>query len=184
MDERTTNLLGALVMALADALRDATEEAAGHGGTGPAALAVAAQWPGETVGSLGQRLGLTQPAGVRLVDRLAMEGLVERERGRDGREVVVAITEPGAERAERVLAARRRVLAEALVPLSPDEQAQFSSLLEQILARITTDVSQACRICRLCEIRTCPHEQCPVSRGARTPPAPATSGATPDRKGG
>lgn len=173
---RTTNLLGALVVTLGDALRDATERAAGHGGAGPAAITVAAQWPGQTVGSLGERVGLSQPAGVRLIDRLATEGLLARRPGADGRTVTVAITATGEVRAAEVLAARRQILARALERLAPDEQAQLERLLERMLDGIADDVLEACQVCRLCEIPTCPQDRCPVTRGARRsdPPSIAT----------
>ena len=167
MEERTVNLLGALVVGLGDALREVSEAAAGFGGAGPAALASAAQWPGETVGSLGQRVGLSQPAGVRLVDRLAREGLAERHPGSEGRSVAVAVTAAGEERAARVLAARRRVLGEALAGLSAEEQERLTALLERMLGRITADVQHACLVCRLCEIPACPQERCPVTLAAR-----------------
>ncbi len=178
VEERTANLLGALTIALADALREATEAAAGHGGAGPAALTTAAQIPGATVGSLGQHVGLSQPAGVRVVDRLAAEGLVEREHGRDGREVVVAVTEAGTERAARVLAARMRVLEEALAILSAEDRERLESLLEQMLQHITVDIPHACLICRLCEVPACPQDRCPVTLGARETSSPELETAT------
>jgi hypothetical protein len=81
--------------------------------------------------------------------------------------VVVAITAAGATRAARVLAARRRVLQEALAPLAPDPRARLEALLEQMLHAITVDVSHAALICRLCEVPTCPQDRCPVTLGAR-----------------
>ena len=167
MEERTVNLLGALVVGLGDALREASEAAAGFGGAGPAALVTAAQWPGETVGSLGQRVGLSQPAGVRLVDRLVRERLAERHPGDEGRSVAVAVTPEGEARAAQVLTARRRVLGEALAALSAEDQEQLTALLERMLGRITADQQHACLVCRLCQIAACPQERCPVTLAAR-----------------
>jgi DNA-binding MarR family transcriptional regulator len=176
MEERTANLLGALALALGDALREATEAAAGHGGAGPAALATTAQWPGQPVGALGERFGLSQSAAVRLVDRLAADGLVAREPGPDGRTLAVLATAAGTNRAAQVLAARRQVLAEALVTLTPAERAQLASLLERMLEGLTAGPADACQICRLCEIAACPQDRCPVTRAADRV---RTSGAAP-----
>lgn len=167
MEDRTANLLGALIIALGDSLRSATEATAGHGGAAPAALTTASQFEEETVGSLGAWLGLSQPAGVRLVDRLAADGLVERVPGRDGRTVKIKVNDAGRELATRVLEARERVLADALEALTQDEQATLSNLLEKILAQVTVDVPHARLICRLCEISACPQDRCPVTLAAR-----------------
>ena len=166
MDQRTANLLGAVVVALGDALDEATEAAAGHGGAGPAALATAAQLPAQAVGSLGERVGLSQSAGVRLVDRLAADGLLVRGPGRDGRTLAVTATHAGAARAAGVLAARRQVLEGALAALLPAEREQLVVLLERMLDHLTGGTVDACRTCRLCEVAACPQERCPVTLAA------------------
>jgi DNA-binding MarR family transcriptional regulator len=166
LNERTANLLGALVVALGDALEEATATAAGHGGAGPAALATIAQLPPPSVGTLGERVGLSQSAGVRLVDRLAADGLLTRGAGHDGRTLAVAATPAGTARAAQVLAARRQVLAEALAALTTAKQAQLAQLLAQLLDRLTGSPAEAGRICRLCEVATCPQDRCPVTRAA------------------
>jgi DNA-binding MarR family transcriptional regulator len=166
MDERTVNLLGALVVALGDALDEATEIAAGHGGAGPAALATVAQWSAPAVHALGERVGLSQSAGVRLVSRLEADGLLERNPGRDGRTLAIAVTPAGTERATQVLAARRQVLEAALVALPAGDQEQLVVLLERILHHLTGGTADAGRICRLCEVAICPQNRCPVTIAA------------------
>lgn len=166
MDERTANLLGALVVALGDALSEATEAAAGHGGAGPAALVTTAQLPAQAVGALGERFGLSQSAGVRLVDRLAADGLLTRGPGADGRTLAVTATQAGAARAAQVLAMRRQVLQGALTALPPAEREQLAVLLERILDHLTGSTADAGRTCRLCEIATCPQDRCPVTLAA------------------
>src|SRR5207302_8382662 len=87
---RTANLLGTHALAVADRLRAATEDAAGLGGAAPAAIvSLHAFAGGRTVDFLRRVLELTPSGAVRLIDRLAAEGLVQRVRGeRDAREVL------------------------------------------------------------------------------------------------
>ncbi|MDQ3856046.1 MAG: hypothetical protein M3281_06580, partial [Chloroflexota bacterium] len=115
----------------------------------------------------GEWLGLSQPAAVKLVDRLAADGLAERGRGRDRRSVAVGLSPAGLETASAILEARERVVATALEALSAEEQAELTHLLEKMLEHLTLDVPHARRICRLCDVAACPQLECPVTIGAR-----------------
>ena len=76
---RSANLLGALSLAVADAMRRATEDAAGHTSAGPAALVALDQFlDGRTMEDLRRAMGLTGSGAVRLVDRLEADGYVRR----------------------------------------------------------------------------------------------------------
>lgn len=160
-------MLGALITALGDAIREGVESAAEYGGETPAALIVTFQFEDLSVGALGQWLGLSQPAGVRLLDRLAADNLLVRRRGRDGRTVNVGITEAGRTRAREILNARQAALDGALEALTHEEQAELSTLLEKMLRHLTPDVPQARLTCRMCHVAACPQDRCPVTLGAR-----------------
>ena len=99
------NVVGAMVVALGDRLRDATEAAAGMTGPLPAALVSLDEWAGgRTVDTLAGALRLSHSRTVRVVDRLAAAGLARRERDpADGRGVLVRLT-PAGERVDRAAA--------------------------------------------------------------------------------
>ncbi|MGN6741780.1 MAG: MarR family transcriptional regulator [Amnibacterium sp.] len=66
-------------------------------------------------GLLSERAGLSAPSTSRMVDRLIVQGLVQREASEvSRREVVVAVTEEGRTLVRQVTAARRAALAEVL----------------------------------------------------------------------
>ena len=114
------NVVGAMVVALADRMRDATEETAGMSGPLPAALASLHQWAGgRTVDTLAGGLRLSHSRTVRVIDRLEAEGLATRERDPgDGRNVLVHLTPAGERAGAAVLAARDGALAASLAPLA------------------------------------------------------------------
>ena len=119
-DGRAANLLGALSVAIADRMRLATEEGAGHGGSAPAALiSLAGYLDGGPIDSLRDPLRLTHSAAVRVVDRLVSAGLARRRRGRDRRSVAVELTPTGRGAAAGALEARRGVLEAALGSCRP-----------------------------------------------------------------
>jgi MarR family transcriptional regulator, negative regulator of the multidrug operon emrRAB len=166
-DERTTNLLAALVVALGDAMRASVELASGHGVTASAALATALFSPGQSVDALRRTLGLSAAGATRLVDKLQADGLVERRAGLDdGRERAVLLTEAGAACADKVLAARRAVHARALAALSTEERNLFARMLDAMLTALTPDRATCDRTCRLCDLAACPQDICPVELAA------------------
>lgn len=161
-ENRTANLIGALVLALADALKAETDARAEHSAAAPAALVTIGFYPGESIDRLSQTLGLSHSATVRLVDRLAADALVDRRGGVNGRTSALHLTRRGKVRMHSILDGRRRVLTEALSPLSADERALLTGLMEKLLGALTRDRKHADHICRLCDERVCPGETCPV----------------------
>lgn len=175
MDDRLVNLLGAFVVALSDSLSSAVKAAAGHTGVLGAALAILAQEPGLGIEQLKRPLGRTQSATVRVVDQLVAEGYARRVAGRDRRSVAVVLTDTGIAAAGRVRDGRRDVLRDALAALDAEERAVLTTVLEKVLAAITTDYAHAERICRLCDVGACPLRICPVELSGRGEPCPDVS---------
>ncbi|WP_119168344.1 MarR family winged helix-turn-helix transcriptional regulator [Algihabitans albus] len=165
-DERTANLLGALALALTDTLADVTSAQAERGAGAPAALVLVSFYPGQSIDSLAQTLGLSHSATVRLADRLAGDGLLDRRSGADGRTTALHLTRKGQARANAILGERCRALSAALDPLSVKERAHFTRSLEKILGGLTRDRQHADHICRLCDERVCPADGCPVECAA------------------
>ena len=154
-DTRLANLLGVTALAAVDRLRPPVDEQAGHGGGAAGALVHLHAWPGESVESLRRVLGISQPATVRTVNRLAADGLLERRPGPDRRTVALVLTAAGEAAAGRVLAARTEALRDFLAPLDERERAQLLPLLERLAGAQADDRAGAVRVCRLCDRSAC-----------------------------
>lgn len=164
------NQIGALVVALHDRLRDATEQAARNPASFPAAVTVLHIWPGgASIDVLAQSLRVSHSRAVRIVDRLEHDGLAERHGDpADGRAVRVTLTAAGRRLARRVLAARERALAEVLDRLDPETAERFGDLARTVLAELTSSRADARTTCRLCDAHACGHYtgDCPVTNAA------------------
>src|SRR5215207_4973404 len=164
------NVIGAFAVVLGDRIRDATEEASGMGGALPAALSALHEWAGgRPIETLAGGLRLSHSRTVRVVDRLAADGLALRARDPvDGRSVLVELTPAGHAAGARVLAARAVALEGALARLAPGDRRALAGLAEQLLGHATTGRRAAGAICRLCDSHACGHHEgrCPVTRAA------------------
>lgn len=157
----TANTLGALALTLADRVTTATTTAAEHGASMPAALVTLRFESGLSIEQLRCALGLTHSGGVRLVDRLAADGLVERRPGA-GRRVTLVLTDAGRRAAQRAIDARRGALEPLLDALSASEAAQLQVLVAKLLEALVSGEDEARRTCRLCDGDACPDERCPL----------------------
>jgi DNA-binding MarR family transcriptional regulator len=136
-ERRSAALFGAVSLALADELRVAGRAVAPYGPSGPAALvALDGELGGRTIEALRRALGLTHSGTVRLVDRLAGAGLVERRVGADARSVSLHLTPPGRRAARQVATARDSALERAMTGLTPVQRAQLAGLLERVAGEL------------------------------------------------
>jgi DNA-binding MarR family transcriptional regulator len=168
--DRTANVFGALALMVADRAADAVTEAAGYSATAAAALSALHHFLDRpSVDLLRRVLGLTPSGAVRLLDRLAEAGYVERQPGTDGRSISVSLTEAGHEAAERVSAARAEVLTAALAVLSPAERRTFGKLASRVLVGLMRPPGATRWMCRLCDTATCDggRGDCPIGQAAR-----------------
>lgn len=159
-DARGQNLLGAFALAVADRIRIETERSVGHTGSAAAALVTIAHFPERTVEFLRQAIGLSHPAAVRIVDRLAEQGLVRRRPTGAGPAVALTVTAAGRRAAWAVLDVRASVVAGALPRLSAAESATLTAVLEKGLAHLAD--SPGSIVCRLCDQGRCRRADCPV----------------------
>jgi len=157
-------LVGALGIAVADAVRGAARAATGHGGELPGALVTLAAFRGASMAELQQALGLSQPGTVRVVDRLVTKGWVERRPGLEGRSVALELTSAGGQAAQRLRAERERALATLLHPLNEAERVQLAGLVDKILWSRAHAGRDPRHLCRLCDRDVC--DPCPVADGA------------------
>jgi DNA-binding MarR family transcriptional regulator len=166
----SANVFGALALIVADQMADVTASAAGRSDSAPAALAALHHFlDGPSVDRLRQVLGLTSSGTVRLLDRLAESGLIERGPGADGRSTAVSLTDMGAAKAQEVCAARAEVLQRALSALSAEERAAFSALSAKMLVGMMRGPGAVRWMCRLCDTTVCRGAAggCPVGNAAR-----------------
>lgn len=167
--DRAANLLGALSLVIADRMADAMAEAGGRPESGAAMLSALLHFLDRpTVDRLRQVLGLTSSGTVRLVDRLAQAGYVQRGPGGDRRSVSVALTGAGRQAAREVTAARAAVLDQALAVLSLAERQVFEQLMSRMLTGMIREPGATRWICRLCDTGTCRGAPggCPVGNAA------------------
>lgn len=155
MSERLANLLGAQALGITDAIQAAAERAVGREAAAPGALVAIEAYPGESIGTLRQSVGLTASGTVRLVDRLAEDGLVQRRPGRDGRSVALHLTGEGLAALARVRTAREQALETCLESLDGAEREQLEALLDKVVAGLASDRPEALHVCRLCDREAC-----------------------------
>lgn len=168
--DRPANVFGALALVVADQMADVTAATAGRADSAPAALAALLHFLDRpTVDRLSQVLGLSSSGTVRLVDRLAESGYLERAEGADRRSTSIVLTEVGRAVAEQVCSARADVLQHALAVLSPQERAVFDALIGKMLVGMMRGPGAVRWICRLCDTGICRGSPggCPVGTAAR-----------------
>ena len=158
--DRTTNLLGALALAITDRIGSQMREALDRSGETAAAIVVLGYAPGLSVETLRHVLHLSHPGTVRLIDRLEDDSHVERRRGADGRAVALDLTPQGQNLRDRLLDRRLDLLEGALSGLAADERIVLGRLLAKILTRLPENEMAKHRICRLCAVRLC--SDCPI----------------------
>ena len=161
---------------VADRMNAAVEAIAALGPSAPAALAALHEFlDGGSVTQLSSVLGLSHSGTVRLVDRLAVEGLVKRVGAQDGRAVSIVLTSSGRRVALRIRQARSKALTSALSALTSDEVDNLVAALDTMLTTITLaradersdrshDRPQPW-LCRLCDFAACGRSEgnCPVN---------------------
>jgi DNA-binding MarR family transcriptional regulator len=153
--DRLTQLLGVLALAAADRFRSSVETELGRGGAHPGALVHLDAYPGESVQALANVLGVSQPAAVKIADRLAADGLVERRTATDHRVRALHLTPAGRRAAAGVLTRRAAALDDLLAGLAPDERDALEPILEKLVAGLAQDRPGALTVCRLCDRTAC-----------------------------
>jgi len=153
--DRLAQLLGALSLSAADRVRSSVDASLGRAGAHAAALVHLDAYPGDSVQALADVLRVSQPAAVKVVNRLAGDGLVERREGPDGRTRALHLTAEGRDAAARVLADRAAQLEDVLHVLGGDEREHLEPLLEKLVAALAGDRPGALTVCRLCDRTSC-----------------------------
>jgi MarR family transcriptional repressor of emrRAB len=164
MTPRDANLVGALGLALADRLAEATTPDASCSAA-EALVTLHRRGAGSTIDALAGVVGLSHSGTVRLADRLAATDMVERRRGADQRSTALYLTPAGHRAARRVLARREAGVQFVLGLLTVDQQRELADLAAVILGRLGAAPEAERRLCRLCDLEACgrPQGECPVA---------------------
>ena len=158
---RNRNIFGAFALMISDDIVRATSSRAPEAGPAASALALLAHKPGLSIRMLSVGVGLSHAGTVRLVDRLAAEGLIERrEHSTDGRTRSLYLTPAGEVASDAVLASRDQVIAEGLSILNSDDLKILCDIAERVLRDRLENLEQSFRICRLCCYEGCTN--CPI----------------------
>jgi len=114
-------------------------------------------WRGESSSEvLQEALGLSQPACVRVVDRLATAGLVTRRRMPGERRLLVGLSEEGAAAAGRLSRqAREDVEGTLRAAVPPEEIEAFVVSLDRVAAVAFGAATDTVRFCRSCDVPAC-----------------------------
>ena len=160
------NVLGAFGLALADRLAAAAEPAGGVTAA-EALVALNGLAAGGSIDALARVVGLSHSGTVRLVDRLARDGLVERRRGADQRSAALVLTPAGRRTARSVLTRRNAEMHSVIGLLTAGEQRGLLAAAERVLRELGVDPDAEQRRCRLCDLEACARNRgrCPVVAG-------------------
>lgn len=134
--------------------------------------------PSGSVRRLSQVIGLTHSGAVRVVDRLAETGLVERQPGQDLRSLGLSLTGTGHRVASRLRSRRRHALRSLLTTLTANQHAALTEGCETLIAQLTSqrlairasgEAPAGGALCRLCDFAACgrPEGRCPAASRAR-----------------
>src|SRR3546814_669637 len=163
---RYRTIFGAFALMISDDIVRATSSRAPEAGPAASALALLAYEPGLSIRTLAIGVGLSHAGTVRLVDRLATEGLIERRgHATDRRARSLYLTAAGQTVCVEVLNARDQILAEGLSVLSNEELVMLGALSERVLRARLQGFEHAYRLCRLCCYDAC--DDCPIAAELR-----------------
>jgi MarR family transcriptional regulator, negative regulator of the multidrug operon emrRAB len=168
---RTSNIFGALALAVADKLRETVESTSGYIAAAPSAIVHIGANPNESIDKLRQTLELSHSAAVRIAERLESDGLVKKSRGSDGRVAMLTLTPAGRSVMYDILLDRRSMLNGILDDLAADEWAALSRIAEKVMPRLVASRKDSDHVCRLCDEDVCPYDRCPVEPAGGFQPA-------------
>lgn len=166
-DIRLENLFGALVVTLADRVRERMASAAGCAHLSVAAL----QWVSRShrlrPSDLGKALRISSPGASHVVSSLVGAGMLERTRyPPDQREWRLVLTDLGARRTLEAMRARAQLVREILGTLPFPWRLRLLRIVERLLGGMAESEDAVLHICRHCDWEACRHAvvaPCPVA---------------------
>jgi DNA-binding MarR family transcriptional regulator len=159
----TANILGALAVLIQDRVESAWQSDLDLSPMAAAALVQIDGEPGCTIELVAGRIGLTHSATVRVIDKLAERGLVEKDRARkDARAQSLTLSKAGKRTAQQLHAARNQVTDDLLAGLDSAQRKALEAAISAILHRTVEPGREADVTCRVCDDRRCSPDICPI----------------------
>lgn len=159
----TANILGALSVLIQDRVESTWQSALDLSPMAAAALVQIDNEPGSSIEAVAGRIGLTHSATVRVIDRLAERGLVEKDRARkDARAQSLKLSRDGKRTLQQLHAARNDVTDDLLAGLDGAQRAALERAVGAILHRCVAPGRDADVTCRVCDDRRCSPDICPI----------------------
>ena len=166
MNDRTSNLLGVIGLAVAARIEAGARALLGQAGETPGAGGGVGHGPGASNEGMRRIPGLSPPRRGPLGGRLVGGGPGGARAGRDRREIALHLTTAGSGLREELLHGRLAAIRPLLTPLTADEQDQLGGLLHKLIAGLPASDAERCHLCRLCDDRVC--SDCPIPADFRT----------------
>ena len=162
---RTTNILGALALALSDRIASETGVISGMSPSAASALIQVHFYPGISVEQLKSQIGLSHSASVRVIDLLEDAGHLGRRRitEKDARVISVFITPKGPDLVQRILDLRNSITRKIVAGLSPDDQQHLERIVCGLVRNLIRPGPEQELACRICDLSACPQETCPMT---------------------
>jgi DNA-binding MarR family transcriptional regulator len=159
----TANILGALSLLVQDRVEGAWRSALDLSPMAAAALVTIDVYPGSSIERVAGCIGLTHSATVRVIDKLAERGLVEKDRARqDARAQSLKLSKAGKRTLQQLHTTRNQVTDDLLTGLDPVQRAALESAIRSILHRCVEPGREADVTCRVCDDRRCTPDICPI----------------------
>lgn len=161
--EHTANILGALSLLIQDRVESAWQAELDLSPMAAAALVQIDNEPGSSIELIASHIGLTHSATVRVIDKLAERGLVEKDRARrDARAQSLTLSKAGKRVVQQLHAARNHVTDDLLSSLDPAQRRALEAAIRAILHRVVEPGREADVTCRVCDDRRCTPDICPI----------------------
>jgi DNA-binding MarR family transcriptional regulator len=159
----TANILGALAQLIQDRVESAWQSALDLSPMAAASLAQIDSEPGCSIEQVAGRIGLTHSATVRIIDKLAERGLVEKDRARkDARAQSLTLSKAGKRTVQQLHAARNQVADDLVASLDPAQRTALEHAIRAILHRTVEPGREADVTCRVCDESRCAPDICPI----------------------
>jgi len=159
----TANILGALSVLIQDRVEGAWQSSLDLSPMAAAALVMIDVYPSSSIERVATGIGLTHSATVRVIDKLAERGLVEKDRARqDARAQSLKLSKAGKRVLEQLHEARNRVTDELLSGLPAAQRNALDEAISAILHRCVEPGPEGDITCRTCDDRRCTPDICPI----------------------
>lgn len=161
--EHTANILGALSLLIQDRVESAWQTELDLSPMAAAALVQIDNEPGSSIELIASHIGLTHSATVRVIDKLAERGLVEKDRARkDARAQSLTLSKAGKRVVQQLHAERNEVIDDLLSGLDAAQRRALEAAIRAILNRAVEPGREADVTCRVCDDRRCTPDICPI----------------------